>query len=219
MNGQSLNVADAERSYITGRWLEYEGELRAGLLRVLLITCFYGVELYQYLSATQVDDGLRLFHRQATYISATWLLVSLGALVAITRQYLPAGLKYTTSVIDCLLLTAVAWFGSGAASPLVCLYLLLVMMAGLRGSLRLIWFTTISSLICFVFLLYAPLYVNASGKSVESVKPIEIMVIMLGIAASGVVTGQVVRMVRQIVSEVYLRNAAQAPAPKQGAQA
>lgn len=196
----------AERSYITDRWLEYEGELRAGLLRVVLISCFYAVELLNYLTARQLDEAAQQFHRQATYLSAAWVLISLAALVVIARQALPAWLKYATSGLDVLLLTSVAWFGSGASSPLVCLYLLLVIMAGLRGSLKLIWFTTMLALAAYLALLFLP--VRAVQAGALPVKPIAVMVVALSIAAAGLVTGQLVRMLRQIVSEVCLSNAA-----------
>ena len=205
-----MTQAVADRKYITDRWLEYEGELRAGLLRVVLISCFYVLELFTFLSAAQVDQAAQQFHRQATYLSAAWVLVSLAALVAIARQYLPAWLKYVTSGLDIVLLTAVAWFGSGAASPLVCLYLLLVVMSGLRGSLKLIWFTTILALLAYVGLLLLPVPPLGDGGAVDGamkrlalpIKPIAVMVVALGIAAAGVVTGQLVRMLKQIVSEV-----------------
>ena len=196
--------AVADRSFITDRWLEYEGELRAGLLRVVLISCFYAVELFNYLTAGQLDEATQQFHRQATYLSAAWVLVSLAALVAIARQVLPAWLKYATSGLDVLLLTSMAWFGSGASSPLVCLYLLLVVMAGLRGSLKLIWFTTLLSLGAYLALPFLP--VRVVQAAALPVKPIVVMVVALGIAAAGLVTGQLVRMLRQIVSEVCLSN-------------
>lgn len=206
-----MERVDVDRQTITSRWLEYEGELRAGLLRVVLITCFYTVELVTYLSAAKLDEAAQQFHRQATYLSAAWLLVSLAALVAIARHWMPSGLKYASCAMDVGLLTAVAWFGSGAASPLVCLYLLLIVMAGLRGSLKLIWFVTSLALIAYVSLLYLPAH---DFKTIDTLvregarqpKPIAVMVVALGIAASGLVTGQLVRMLRQIVSEVCLRS-------------
>lgn len=212
-----MDQADADRLHITNRWLEYEGELRASLLRVLLIICFYAVELANYLSVEQVDAAVQQFHRQATYLSAAWLLVSLAALVAIGRRYLPSGLKYATSAVDVGLLTAVAWFGSGAASPLVSMYTLLVVMAGLRGSLRLIWFTTFLGLLAYFALLFlpppGPLTNTELGSSTRStVKPIAVMVMALAIGASGLLTGQLVRMLRQIVSEVAQLSGSEHPA-------
>ncbi len=204
-----MQRADADRSYVIHRWLEYEGELRAGLLRVLLITAFYAVELFTFLTADQVNETAQQFHRQATYLSAAWLLVSLVALIAIGRQWLPAGLKYFTCGFDVALLTSVAWFGSGANSPLVILYALLIVMAGLRGSLPLIWFATIGATIGYVALLNLPeppLQRTEDAIAARHVKPIAVCVVVLAIVASGVVTGQLVRMVRQVVSEVYLRS-------------
>lgn len=208
-----MEQTEANRWHVTNRWLEYEGELRAGLLRVLLITSFYAIELVNFFTIEKANEGLEQFHRQATYLSAAWLLVSLAALVAIGRRYLPAGLKYATSGLDVGLLTAVVWFGSGAASPLACMYLLLVVMAGLRGSLKLIWFTTALSLAAYLSLLLAPQHVALDGNgaaiaTAQTVKPITAMVFALAIAASGLLTGQLVRMLRQVISETCLRSQA-----------
>ncbi len=178
---------------------------------MILITCFYAVELATYLSTAELAASDQQFHRQATYLSAAWLLVSLAALVAIARHWMPAGLKYATCAVDVGLLTAVAWFGSGAASPLVCLYLLLIVMAGLRGSLKLIWFVTLLSMVAYLALLFLPDHdavtiVTAVPEQARRPKPIAVLVVVLGIAACGLVTGQLVRMLRQIVSEVSDRS-------------
>ncbi len=223
-----MDRTELDRSHITSRWLEYEGELRAGLLRVILIICFYSAELFTYMAANSVSEAAQQFHRQATYLSAAWVLVSLAALVAIARRWLPAGMKYAATAVDVGLLTAMAWFGSGASSPLVCLYALLIIMAGLRGSLKLIWFTTLLALAAYWGLLTLPVHATggialsdaalgdaalgdaASGAGKVPIQSIEVMVITLGIAASGIVTGQLVRMLRQVVSEVCLRTMANA---------
>ncbi len=192
-----METASPDRLFIANRWLEYEGELRAGLLRVILLISFYSVELYQYLSAASADPGLEQFHRRATYLCAAWLLVSLAALVLLARKCLPSWLKYATSGADIGLLTLVAWFGSAAASPLACLYLLLVMMAGLRGSLKLIWFTTAIALVAYLSLWAWPASkplaegVLAASSEAGGPKPIVVMIVGLGILASGLVTGQV----------------------------
>jgi hypothetical protein len=200
-----MDQASKWRQHVTGRWLEYEGELRAAVLRASLIVAFYLVQLVHYLGYSSQDEAAVQFHRQATYLTAAWLFASLAVLVMLSRQYLPSALKYATSFTDVVLLTMMAFAGSGPASPLVMAYLLLIVMAGLRGSLKLIWSTTLACAAGYIVLVVMQRGEIQSAAPVGQVRPIEWMVALLSIASTGVVTGQLVRMLRQVVSEVCIR--------------
>lgn len=215
-----MDQASIWRQHVTSRWLEFEGELRAAVLRVSLIVAFYVVQLVHYLAYSAQDEAARQFHRQATYLAAAWLFVSLAVLVMLGRRYLPWGLKYATSSIDVALLTLMALAGSGPASPLVLAYLLLIVMAGLRGSLRLIWLTTLACAAGFIVLVMAHAgYFQTVGVPrvpLRVLRPVEGMVAILSIASTGVVTGQLVRMLRQVVSEVCIRQLSTPPGQSDG---
>lgn len=185
--------------HVSSRWLEYEGELRVALLRVILVAAFYGAQLVHYLSFSDRSQPEQLFHRLATYLAAGWLFVSLGVLVALTRQYLPSWLKYVTSGFDLAFLTFLSASGSGPASPLVFVYGILIAMSAMRGYIPLIWCVTLVSMICYLALVGLR---DANWFDADhSTPPIEQMVVLLSLAATGIVLGQLVRMMRQVLSE------------------
>lgn len=190
-------------SHIASRWLEYEGELRVGLLRVLLVSAFYAAQLTHFLFLSDRSDADQLFHRQVTYLAAAWLFVSLVVLVGLSRQWLPFWLKYATAAFDLTLLTAMAAVGSGPTSPLVYVFGLLIALAGLRGSLKLIACATIGSMLA-----YCGLVGLADEKWFDAnhaTPPIVQMVVQLSLAATGIVVGQMVRMIRQVLGETVER--------------
>lgn len=182
-----------QQRQIVGRWLEYEGELRAGVLRVLLVTAFYAAQLFNTLSAVGPSADEELFHRRVTFIAAAWLCLSLGVLVAIARHWLPVGLKYVVTTVDLLLLLAVAKLGSGADSPLVLAFGLIIVMSALRGSLPLVWYTTAGGVLSYLLL--------SRGAS-EFLRD---SVVEITLIATGVIVGQLLRMIRQVMEESSLR--------------
>lgn len=186
--------------HTTSRWLEYEGEMRVALLRVVLIALFYVVQLYHFLMLSDRSVAEQIFHRQATYLAAAWFFVSLGVLVALSRHWLPRSMKYLTAGLDVVFLTAIAALGSGPASPLVFGYGLLITQAGLRGSLPLVWFATLSAMVGYLALVAMR---DDSWLDAHHVTPvIEQLVVQLTLAATGIVVGQLVRLPRRVSEEM-----------------
>ncbi|MCC6510375.1 MAG: hypothetical protein IT423_14825 [Pirellulaceae bacterium] len=213
------------RLHVISRWLEYEGELRSALIRLLLVSAFYAVQLTHYLVFSSRGEADQMLHRQATYLSAAWLFISMAVVVMISRRWLPPALKYVISLIDIALLTVMAMAGSGASSPLIVVYFLIVVMSGLRGNVKLIWLTTALCLVSYLTLLVlrdqvvgAPFgseQLSTDGIQPASqpnaqrpIQPVEWMVVTLSLLGTGIVTGQLVRMLRQVVTEVCLRQVA-----------
>jgi hypothetical protein len=190
----------AQWRYTTRRWLEYEGELRAALLRVLLIAAFYAVQLTHFLFLSQRSEAEQLFHRQATYLAAAWFFVSLGVLVALSRQWLPPGMKYVTAGLDVAMLTGIAALGTGPASPLVFGYGLLIVLAGLRGSVPLVWFVTLAAMIGYYGLV--GLIDKHWFDAVHTTPLLEQIVVELSLAATGIAVGQLVRLPRRLGEEM-----------------
>ena len=82
--------------YIVGRWLEYEGESRANVLRLIAIAAFYVVELINYhglilgfIEMPQVVD--RKFHLTVTSLAVAWTLVGLIVLYCQSHHFFPWG--------------------------------------------------------------------------------------------------------------------------------
>jgi len=87
-------VAQIDRGYIVGRWLEYEGESRANVLRLIAIAAFYVVELVNYhglnlgvIEMPAVVD--RKFHLTVTSLAVAWTLVGLIVLYCQVHHYFP----------------------------------------------------------------------------------------------------------------------------------
>ncbi len=141
-----------DQLHVIGRWLEYEGEVRAGVLRVAFVTIFYAAELLHFGVFAERTEAVVTFHRQVTYVAAGWLFLSLAVLVAVTRNWLPSWIKFVTSGLDVTLLALVCAIGSGPASPLAMAFPLVVILAGLRGSQSLILATTLLAMVAYELL-------------------------------------------------------------------
>lgn len=198
--GKASEDLRSQWRHTTSRWLEYEGELRAALLRVVLIAAFYAVQLLHFLVFSQRSETEQLFHRQATYLAAAWFFVSLGVLVALSRQWLPRGLKYATAGLDVVMLTGIAAIGNGPASPLVFGFGLLIALSGLRGSLPLVWFVTLAAMLAYMVLV--GLRDEHWFDAVHATPLVEQIVVELSLASTGIVVGQLVRLPRRLGDEM-----------------
>jgi hypothetical protein len=187
--------------FIVGRWQEYEGEGRANLLRIAGVGAFYGVELVNYWTG-EVD---RPFHQAVTALALTWALVGLGVLLCLAQHVFPASLKFLSTTADLALLTAILMLADGPKSPLVVAYFLLIVLATLRFSLSLIWFTAIGSVLGYMFLLgYARWFTDRD----IGVPRYHQAIVLLALALAGIVLGQVVRRVRRMAIDYAARVAA-----------
>lgn len=202
--------------HITRRWQSYEGEIRVAILRVALLTLFYTIQLVHYLGFSERTDTDILFHRQITFLAAGWLFVSLAVLVALRQRFFPPHLKFVTSLLDLLLLSTGAALGSGPASPLIGCYFLIIAMSALRFSLPLAWLTSLGAMACYWGLvgLFDASWFDAS----HATPPVHQMVVLSSLAATGIATGQLVRMVRSTAENYvqrlhHLKNPVEATSP------
>ena len=198
-------ASDGDRQwFIVGRWQEYEGESRANLFRVVGVALFYCVELGNYWSGN-VD---RPFHQAVTALALAWAFVALGVLFCLTRHFFPALLKYLSTTADLVLLTVILMLADGPKSPLVVAYLLLIVVSLLRFSLPLIWFTSVGSMLCYMFLLgYAKWFASRDIRAARYQQAIFLLALVL----TGFILGQVVRRVRRMAAEYAERVAANKP--------
>jgi len=203
VSARDRNSSTRERQwYIVGRWQEYEGEGQANLLRVIAIGVFYLIQLghFHVLSAPSERDVT--FHEAATALAATGSLASLAILLCLRRRIFPAGLKFISTGCDILLVTALAALGNGPQSPLVLVYFLIIVLAGLRFNLRLIWCTAGGCMLGYVFLL--GMRDSTWFDSDHFVPPVEQIMTLTSLALTGVFVGQVVRRTRTL-AEGYSR--------------
>ena len=184
--------------FIVGRWQEYEGEGRANLLRIAGVGAFYCVELVNYY--TGVVD--RPFHQAVTALAFAWAMVALGVLFCLGQHIFPASLKFASTAADIMLLTAVLTVADGPKSPLIVAYFLLIVLATVRFSLRLIWFASGGAMAGYLFLLgYAKWFTERDLR----VPRYHQALFLLALALTGVVLGQVIRRVRKMATEYAAR--------------
>ncbi len=202
----------ARHWHIVGRWQEYEGEGRANLLRLIAVTAFYAVELAHYhglqLGFFEIPSGgsTRYFHIAVTMLVVVWAMLCLGVYVARAQGFFPAGLKYVSTGCDLVLLTCVLALGEGTKSPLVLGYFLIQMLACLRFQLRLIWFASVGSALCYLFLMgYARWFDPTESQRVPRYQQ---LLTLIALAISGVILGQVIRRVKHL-AESYAQRVSQ----------
>ena len=212
----------ADRSwFIVGRWQEYEGEACANLLRIISIGAFYIIELINYhglhlgiLDMPQIRN--EAFHRSITALAVSWTLLCLAMLLCLRRQIFPSWLKFASTLADIVLLTGVLMIANGQHSPMVVGYFLVIAVAALRFSLRLIWLATAGSAAGYLFILGYDRWYRPPG--VLPLERFEQLIMLVAIVLTGIVLGQMVRRVRGMAEEYSQRMAGRSAAPCSSAQ-
>jgi hypothetical protein len=200
-------AAEDRQWFIVGRWQEYEGEERANVLRLLAIAAFYIVELINYyglklgiLEFPQIPD--RAFHLSITALAVSWVMVGMAVQLSLHRQFFPASLKFISTGCDLLLLTCAILMAAGPRSPLVAGYFLVIALSALRFSLPLVRFATVGSLVGYLVLLGRARWFAGSDLRVPRYHE---LIVVLTIALTGIILGQVIRRVRALAEDYAAR--------------
>ncbi len=192
--------------YIVGRWLEFEGESRANVLRLIFIAAFYLIELINFyglklgfIEMPQVVEAE--FHWTVTALAVGWTVVSLLVLYCMSHHIFPASLKFISTGLDVLFLTFVLAAASGPSSPLIVGFFLLIALSALRFNLPLVWFATLGSMAGYLFLLgYTKWYATQFR-----VPRFHQLIVLLALGLLGIVVGQIIRQVRGIATDYAAR--------------
>lgn len=206
----AATVADRQWLVI-GRWQEYAGEARANLLRIAGIGSFYAIELINYhglhLGPLDLPATVDLaFHEKATALVAAWTLMALATLVCLRLRIFPDWLKYFTTLGDVVLLSLMLMMADGPRSPLVVGYFLVIALATLRFQVRLIWCTTVASMIGYLWVaLWAVFRADSNLVPDLSVPRYYQLIMLLALALTGIVLGQVIRRVRAMAEDLSRR--------------
>jgi hypothetical protein len=205
--GTTSLPGDSDRAwFVVGRWLQYEGESRANVLRLIGIAAFYVVELINYygldLGAIQMPQVVdRKFHVTVTSLAVAWTMVGLIVLYCQSHHFFPWVMKFVSTGLDVIFLTFVLVAADGPRSPLLTGYFLLIALSALRFHLPLVWFTTLLSMAGYLVLTgYAKWYAT----------PLRVpryyqLIVLLSLALLGVIVGQVIRRVRGIAVDYAQR--------------
>jgi len=202
----SLQTESDANWYIVRRWQTYVAELRVLILRMVAVVLLYGLQLvhhFVWLDAEAQAAG-QAFQYVATGVACWAALLSLGVLLSIMRKWLPPALPYVTTVFDLLMvLTLVVMAGGPGQTETVSLLYLVIVLAGLRFDLKLLWICV--PLAMAGYLVSIPLAETIWGESAGQVSLIRHAAVLTTLALVGVTTGQIVRRARQMAEEFHRR--------------
>lgn len=211
--------------YIAQRWQAYEAESRANLLRIIAIGAFYLVHLWSYFGSQgwlpnygilQLADSGEIgkrFHLLVTLLAVAWAMLAMGILLALQQRIFPRWLPYFSTACDIVLLTSIVCLGGMARSPLIVGYFLVLILATLRLSLPLIWFATAACGLAYLCVqgcakwpeqLGFTKLLGASAADLR-VPRYQQLIVLVAIVMAGVMLGQVVRRVRQLMIDRVVR--------------
>jgi hypothetical protein len=201
-----MHGADVDRQwFIVSRWQQYDGELRANLLRIGGIATFYAIHLVNYhrwFGLPGIEGATPRFDEMVTALAVAWVLTGLAVQLALTRHVFPGAMKFVTTTADIWLLTLVIGVCDGPRSPLVVGYFLILAVASLRFSLRLVWLATAECLAGYVALV---IYAEHFATRDKTVPRYAEMIMVAAILIAGVTMGAVVRRVRRLAFEFAQR--------------
>jgi hypothetical protein len=185
--------------------------MRANLLRLVAVTAFYLIELVNYfgvdlgfIQLPKVSD--QAFHQVVTAVAVAWVMLGLGVYLCLRLYVFPAGLKYTATGLDVVLLTLLLMVADGPRSPLVVGLFLVPAMATLRFQLRLVWFATVAATLSYIWLLGWAVWI-AGARDVRVPRYHE-LIFLTALVLCGIIQGQVIRQVKSMASDYARRQAA-----------
>lgn len=190
--------------HVTARLEELRGERRANGLRVLGVAVFYAIEVLNFRGLTlgplvvpRVAGVDASFHLMATALAVAWMAVAAAVFLALANRVFPPALKYVSSGADALLLTAVLTLADGPRSPVLVAYFLLVALAGLRLSVRLVVVSTVAAIAGYLFTIGEVL----ERRPELRVPPHWVITTVAALALTGLVVAQIVRGARRAAEE------------------
>jgi len=146
--------------HVVRRVWSYRGEERANFMRVLAVACFYAIELINYhgldlgvVAFQQVEGVDQTFHAAVTALTVAWIASAVAVMILMRSRRFPPALKYVTTSVDIVLLTAILLIADGPKSPLVIAYFVVLAGAPLRLSAPLVRYTTLAAVAGYVVLI------------------------------------------------------------------
>jgi len=182
---------------------EWAGEVRVNLIRLAGIVLFYGRHLVEYLLAAPDSPVRGVYHLRVTWVAGAWAAAVVLVRYQLARRVVPAWLKYATTAWDLFLVTLLCTLAGGPRSPLMLLLFLVVAMAPLRLSLRLVYATTAGAILAYLAVLaiyawgkvgYEKYYATPELRIPRSEEAIHVLALLV----AGLLAGQVVRQARRI---------------------
>ncbi|RIK82674.1 MAG: hypothetical protein DCC67_06905 [Planctomycetota bacterium] len=204
----------ADRSwFIVQRWQQYEGEVRANLLRIGAIGVFYLLHLWNFaasqgrlpawglLQLSEPGTMDRRFHLLATLLALAWGSGAAAVHLCLRHQVFPRWISAASTLLDLVMLTSVLAIADGPRSPLVAGYFLVIVLAGLRFNLAVVRLAAAGAAIGYVGVLGVAKWPATFGRDPAldlRVSRYEELVILVALALTGVFVGQLVRRTQRL---------------------
>ena len=184
---------------------EWAGEARVNLIRLAGVVLFFGRHLAEYLLASPGEYARGPYHLRVTWIAAALAASVLLVRQALARRVVPSWLKYATTAWDLFLVTLLCMIAGGPRSPLVLLLFLVVAMAPLRLSLRLVYATTAGAMLSYLCLLAFYAWFKIGREKYYATPELRIprseeAIWLIALLVAGLLAGQVVRQARRIAA-------------------
>jgi hypothetical protein len=142
---EPLEIHLMTRWQVFQRVREVDSALQLNIVRLVAIIGFYSIHLFTYFSNNNLLESDIQFHWGATWIGLGWLLMTLATFIAYFAQHLPRYAKYFSTIVDVLLLTALAAIGAKTNASIIVVYFVIVTSAMLRFSK---WLVAVATLGC-----------------------------------------------------------------------
>jgi hypothetical protein len=170
---------------------EWAGEVRVNLVRLVAVAAFYAHHLANvYLFRVDLPAG---FHLVMTGVAASWTAAAVVLHAALSRRWNPPFLKYAAVSFDALMATVLLVLSDGPRGPFVALLFLLIATAPMRLQLRLVWTATLLAILAYAFACGHARWVKPEWRVPRTQQGI----VVLALAAAGVLAGQAVRQSRR----------------------
>ncbi|MEQ1906692.1 MAG: hypothetical protein ABL888_21075 [Pirellulaceae bacterium] len=185
---------------------EVAAELRVNLIRIISISAFYLIHLWNYL-APKLGAAVSGFiglgdvtvsfprHIAVTTLCLAWLMVAFIVHFLIDQRKVSDRLTLWSTLADIALLTAILSVSSGPAGPMVAGFFLILMLTGLRFNLRLVRIATVAAAIGYLTVLAVSRWPQGilENNELTTVPRYHQVMILVAIIISGVIMGQIVR--------------------------
>lgn len=206
--------------FIAQRWQQYDGELRANVLRIAAIGAFYLLHLWNYLGSQgklpnwgllQLSDAGsvdRRFHIMATLLALSWAMAAAAIHICLRNRIFPRWISVASTIVDLVMLTSVLAISNGPRSPVVVGYFLIIALAGLRFSLPLVRCATVGAALGYLCVLGVakwPARFGRPGDLDMRVPRYSEFVMLAALLLCGVFVGQIVRRTRTMAEEFATR--------------
>jgi hypothetical protein len=197
----------ADTTWVDARRPEaWAGELRVNLIRAVALVVFYASHLLNVYVWTDDPEARGAFHAVVTAAVLAWTVAILLLNVFLTRRFVSPALKYLSTAVDLVLITALVMVSpEGPRSPLMLLYFVVIAAAPLRLSLPLVYATTLGAMAAALFALGHYVLVRLGWQEYmdpskgHRIPRVTELLFLLALGASGLLAGQLVRQARRLV--------------------